>query len=125
LVKDIVTSLSLEERAERAGLSIIIENENRPRPTQGRVIALGSDPIVHDQLKIGDVVFFNPHAGHTVVLEDQEFRMLEFQEVTSVMEEDQSSVEAPTEHNPLTSQEPDPSATPFEQHESVTPPERV
>lgn len=120
LVKDIITTLSLEERAERAGLHVVIEQENRPRPTQGRVIALGSDPILHDNIKIGDVLFFNPHAGHEVVLEDQVFRMLEWIEITSVMSEEPQS-----ECTVSATQSPDQSEAQPVQHGSATPPEPV
>jgi len=81
LVEDIITSLSLEERAQRAGLEIVVENENRPLPTMGKVVALGSDPMVHEDYKEGDVVFFDKHAGREVILKGKSFRSLEIQEI--------------------------------------------
>lgn len=85
LVDPITTTLSLEERARLAGLEIVVEQENRPKPTQGRVIALGSDPLLQEEVKVGDIVFFGPYAGHDVVLEGVTFRQLEHQEVTGIM----------------------------------------
>lgn len=87
LVDPIVTTLSLEERARRAGLEIVVEQENRPRPTMGRVIAIGSDPLLREEVKVGDIVYFGPHAGHDVVLQDHTYRQIEHQEVTGIQSE--------------------------------------
>lgn len=88
LVDPIITTVSLEKRAELAGIEIVLEQDNVPKPTQGRVIALGSDPILQEEVKVGDVVFFNWHSGHEVWLEGKCFRQLEHQEVTGVLQED-------------------------------------
>lgn len=88
LVEPIITTLSLEERARNAGLEIVIEQDNQPRPTQGKVIALGSDPLLREEVKEGDVVFFHHHSGHNVTLAGKEYRQLEFQEVTGVLQPD-------------------------------------
>jgi co-chaperonin GroES (HSP10) len=89
LVHPIVTSLSLEERARAAGLEIVVENDNRPSPTMGRVVAVGSDPLLYEEVKLGDIVFFNRYAGHEVVLQNETFRQLEFNEITGVMQDEQ------------------------------------
>jgi chaperonin GroES len=91
LVEPIITTLSLEERAKNAGIEIVIEEDNRPRPTQGRVIALGSDPLLREEIKEGDVVFYAPYAGNEVTLEGKVFRQLEHQDVTGVMQEESAT----------------------------------
>ena len=88
LVEPIITTLSLEERAKNAGLEIVVEKDNIPAPTQGRVIALGSDPFLREQIKEGDVVFFGRYAGGDVILAGVSYRQLELSEVTGVMQED-------------------------------------
>lgn len=85
LVEPIITTLSLEKRAEAAGLEIVLESENKPRPTQGRVIALGSDPLLREEIKEGDVVFFHPYSGSEVTLAGVVYRQLEHVDVTGVM----------------------------------------
>lgn len=83
LVDPVTTTLSLEDRAKRAGIEIVIEHENRPMPTVGIVIAVGSDPMLQEEVKVGDYVFFARHAGHEVVLNGKVFRQLELQEITA------------------------------------------
>ena len=87
LVEPIITTLSLEERAAQAGLEIVVEHDNRPRPTQGRVIALGSDPLLREEIKEGDIVFFHPYDGSEVTLAGVTYRQLEHQMITGVMSE--------------------------------------
>ena len=97
LVDPIITTVSLEKRAELAGLEIVLEQENIPKPTQGRVIALGSDPLMHEEIKIGDTVFFSWHSGHDVVLDGKTFRQLEHQDITAVMQDDVKTSALPAE----------------------------
>jgi co-chaperonin GroES (HSP10) len=95
LVEPIITTLSLEERAAQAGLEIVVEHENRPRPTQGRVVALGSDPLLREEVKEGNIVFFHPYSGSEVTLVGKTYRQLEHTEVTGVMEEDVPTLSSP------------------------------
>lgn len=88
LVEPIITTLSLEERATQAGLEIVLENDNRPLPTQGKVIALGSDPLLREEIREGDIVFFEKYSGHDVTLAGRTYRQLLHQEVTGVMQEE-------------------------------------
>jgi co-chaperonin GroES (HSP10) len=85
IVEDIVTTLSLEARAAKVGLSIITDERNRPQPTQGKVIALGTDPMLREiGLTEGCVVSFDKLAGRRVWIEDVEYRSLELQEIIGV-----------------------------------------
>lgn len=84
LVEDIIQTLSLEERAARAGLEIVVESENKPKCTMGKIVALGSDPLAHEEYKVGDVVFFKWHSGTKITLQDREYRSLELQEIEGV-----------------------------------------
>jgi co-chaperonin GroES (HSP10) len=85
IVKDIVTTLSIEERGRKVGLTIVTAEENRPRSTMGTVIALGTDPFLRDNgLCEGCIVFFNALSGNRVTLEGEEYRSLELQEIIGV-----------------------------------------
>lgn len=83
LVKEIVSTLSIEERAKRAGLTAVVLDENRPKVTTGRVVALGTDPLVHEMFQLGDVVHFGVYAGLNVTIEGEEgYRSLTIHEIT-------------------------------------------
>lgn len=95
LVDPIITTVGLEERARMSGLSIVLENENVPAPTQGRVVAVGSDPLLQEEVKVADVVFFSRYAGHEVWLEGVCYRQLEHHEVTGVLQADAKTSSEP------------------------------
>jgi len=103
LVDPIITTVGLEERARMSGLEIVLEEDNVPPPTQGRVVALGSDPLLREEVHEGDIVFFNRHSGHEVWLEGKCFRQLEHNEVTGVLQPDATEQEeesvAPEQHS--------------------------
>lgn len=99
LVDDIVSELTLEQRASKIrgplcpnGIEIVVAQENRPRSTSGRIIAVGTDPFLWEDIKVqgvtrpryvvGDVVFFDWHAGTIQYIEGLEFRSLEAQAIT-------------------------------------------
>jgi co-chaperonin GroES (HSP10) len=85
LVEDIITTLSLEARGEKIGLAVITDERNRPRPTCGRIVALGSDPMLREEgLEVGQTVQFDKLAGRYVYLGGKEYRSLEYQEIIGV-----------------------------------------
>lgn len=89
IVKEIITTLSLEARGAKLNIKVITHDNNRPRSTQGRVIALGTDPFLRDNgLEEGCIVTFAPHAGIRIFIEDEEFRSLEFQELIMITTEE-------------------------------------
>lgn len=94
LVDPIITTVTLEERAKQAGLELVLEHENIPRPTQGRVIALGSDPFLHEQIKVGDIVMFHHLSGHDVTLTGITYRQLELTDITGVLQDDEPTTSA-------------------------------
>jgi co-chaperonin GroES (HSP10) len=92
LVEEIVTSLSLEERGKLSNLVIVVESDNRPPASMGYVRAIGNDPIFIDVgIKAGDVVHFAPRAGYEQWLEGKRYRMLEWQEITALEQEEPKS----------------------------------
>lgn len=84
LVKDIEPVDEVQARAKAAGLHMVTYEQNLPKPTEGIVLAVGSDPLVQEEVEVGDHVFFSKFAGHNVYEEGKEFRSLELQEITRV-----------------------------------------
>jgi len=85
LVEDIEPVDDLTERAKRAGLAVVVLEHNKPKPTTALVIALGKDPLVAENVHLGDTVFFHRHSGSFIQLEGRQLRSLELQEVISVL----------------------------------------
>lgn len=84
LVKDVQAVDEIAARAKAAGLAMVTYEQNVPKPTEGIVLAVGSDPLIQEEVQIGDHIFFSKFAGHNVYEEGQEFRSVELQEITRV-----------------------------------------
>lgn len=93
-------------RAAAAGLYAVILDENMPKATEGRVIAVGSDPLIQELVKVGDTVTFSKYAGTEQQVEGRTYRNLELREITAVIRPDESS--SPSEPTLQTEPEPEP-----------------
>ena len=80
-VEELEPEVSLVKRAQAAGLHAVVLEENLPKPTSGTVVAIGDDPLVQENYKLGDVVTFSKHAGTYQQVEGKEYRCLEDREV--------------------------------------------
>jgi co-chaperonin GroES (HSP10) len=88
LVKDEIPIDDVTARMEKAGLFSAVYDHNKPFPTTGIVVAVGSDPEVQRLIAVGDKVFFGKHCGIITRVDGEEYRSLEFHEISSVVKED-------------------------------------
>lgn len=90
LVKEDEVVDSVTARAKAVGLSIVIDESNRPRSTTGTIVMLGTDPMLIQEwkLQIGDRVSFGRLSGSYEFYSGEKFRMLEYQEITAVLNPD-------------------------------------
>lgn len=86
IVEELKSSLSLTERGKQSGLTVVAYDENLPQNTMGKILALGTDPLLHEVVKVGQVAFFSKSAGVKQYLEGRQFRILELQEILAVQE---------------------------------------
>lgn len=123
LVKDLEPELSVAKRAQRAGLFAVVLPENEPKPTSGTVVAVGSGTLIQEACAVGDKVLFSQHAGIGVQLEGEEYRMLEWREISLVIKPDEvaTSPQVPQVQPPSPEVPPPTSDTP--DHSQSSPPE--
>jgi len=87
MVTDIQPLDDVSARAEKAGIYAVVYDHNKPMPTMGKVVAVGSDPEVQRLIHVGDTVFFAKHGGINTIVNGVQYRTLEFHEITSVLME--------------------------------------
>jgi co-chaperonin GroES (HSP10) len=85
-------------RMTAAGLHAVVLDENVPRPTEGRVIAVGSDPMTQELIQINDVVSFSKYAGHELMVEGRTYRSLELREIIACIRPDPPTTTDLSEH---------------------------
>jgi co-chaperonin GroES (HSP10) len=93
LVTDLEPEASLVKRGQAAGLHVVVLEENAPKPTSGKVEAVGSDPLIQELIQVGDVVLFSKHAGLEVQIEGKSYRSLELREIAHVVKPDPTTPE--------------------------------
>lgn len=79
---------SVTARAAAAGLHAVVMEENKPRPTEGIVVAVGSDPMIQELVHVGDTVTFAWHAGYEQQVEGRTLRVLELRELLACIRPD-------------------------------------
>lgn len=79
----ITTTLTIEERAKRAGLHAVVIDKERPRQSFGIIVEISIDPIIEENFKVGMGIWFGPLSGQELPFEGKVFRSLEFQEIIS------------------------------------------
>lgn len=81
LVEQIEPVSDVEERARKAGLFVAVYDHNRPKPTEGIVVAVGTDPLLQEHIQVGDHVVFSKFSGSEVQIEGKTYRQLDFPEI--------------------------------------------
>jgi chaperonin GroES len=75
----------LVERVEEpttTASGIIIPDNAKEKPSRGKVLAIGSDV---EDVNVDDIVVFGKYAGTDLVLEDNEYLVLEVSDVLGVI----------------------------------------
>lgn len=90
-IKDrIVVQVSEAETQTKSG--IFIPDAATEKPSQGEVLAAGNGRVTKDgtvvsmDVKIGDRVLFNKHAGQSVKVNDKEYLILKEDDVMAIVE---------------------------------------
>ena len=83
-VIDIPPVVEEEERAKAAGLHIVIDKKNMPRPTSGVVIAVGPDPLIQELVREGDTVYFSKYCLEYIHVDGKAYHILALSDLKGV-----------------------------------------
>jgi len=75
----------LVERVEEVNTTasgIIIPDNAKEKPSQGKVLAIGNDV---EEVNVGDTVVFGKYAGTDLVLDDKEYLVMELSDILGVI----------------------------------------
>jgi chaperonin GroES len=85
--------IKLLEAETKTASGIVIPDSATEKPTQGEVLAVGTGFVGEDGrvvpmvIKAGDRVLFGQHAGQTVKLDNEEFRILREEDVMAIVKQ--------------------------------------
>ncbi|HUT83682.1 MAG: co-chaperone GroES [Proteobacteria bacterium] len=90
-LQDRIIVKRIEEEEKTKG-GIIIPDSAKEKPSQGKVIAVGSGKVTDDgkkipmEIKVGDRVLFGKYSGTEVKIEEEEHLILREDEVIGIVE---------------------------------------
>jgi len=70
------------EEVKTTASGIIIPDNAKEKPSQGKVLAVGSDV---EEVNVDDIVVFGKYAGTELALDDKEYLVLELSDVLGVI----------------------------------------
>ena len=73
-----------EEEVTTTASGIIIPDNAKEKPLQGKVLAVGPD-AEEEGIKEGDTVVFGKYAGNEIVLNDKEYLILNSDEILGIL----------------------------------------
>ena len=85
--------IKLLEAETKTASGIVIPDAATEKPSQGDVLAVGTGRIAEDGtivpmvIKSGDRVLFGQHAGQTVKVDNEEFRILREEDVMAIVKQ--------------------------------------
>ena len=85
--------IKMVEAETTTASGIVIPDSATEKPSQGDVLAVGTGKIAEDGtivpmvIKAGDRVLFGQHAGQTVKIEKEEFRILREEDVMAIVKQ--------------------------------------
>lgn len=85
--------IKMVEAETKTAAGIVIPDSATEKPSQGDVLAVGTGKIAPDGsvvpmvIQAGDRVLFGQHAGQTVKLDNEEFRILREEDVMAVIKQ--------------------------------------
>lgn len=90
IIRAIKTSLTIEEQYKRAGLIGVAAKKEEPRNSCGIIVAASIDPLIAENFKVGMLVWFPPLIGTNITFLGHVFRSLDFNDVLSTAEENET-----------------------------------
>jgi co-chaperonin GroES (HSP10) len=85
------TTMTIEERAKKSGLVVVMADKSKPKLTFGVIVRVSIDPVMEENFKVGQGVFFRGLDGTDQTVEGKTFRSFEFNEIQSTLEEEEYS----------------------------------
>ncbi len=73
-----------EEEVTTTASGIIIPDNAKEKPLQGKVLAVGPD-AEEEGIKVGDTVVFGKYAGNEIVLDNNEYLIVNSDEILGIL----------------------------------------
>ena len=76
---------AIEETEQKVG-NIIIPDTAKEKPRMGKVVAVGNDEDLKEQVKKGDTIIYSKYSGDEIKLDDKEYLIVQRGDILAVVD---------------------------------------
>ena len=76
---------SQEENEQKVGSIIIPDTATKEKPTMGKVVAVGTDEDLKENIKKGDTIIYSKYAGDEIKMDDKEYMIIQRSDILAIV----------------------------------------
>ena len=78
--------VEIVEEESKTSSGIIIPDTAKERPRVGKVVAVGTDEDLQEQVKVGDKILFAKYGGEEIEFDGHEYKIVQRSDILAVVE---------------------------------------
>lgn len=76
---------AFEEGEQKVGSIIIPDTATKEKPTMGKVVAVGTDTELKENIKKGDTIIYSKYAGDEIKVDGKEFLIIQRSDILAIV----------------------------------------
>lgn len=74
-----------EAGEQKVGSIIIPDTATKEKPTMGKVVAVGTDEDLKENIKAGDTIIYSKYAGDEIKVDDKEYMIIQRSDILAIV----------------------------------------
>ena len=74
-----------DDSEQKVGSIIIPDTATKEKPTMGKVVAVGTDEELKENVKKGDTIIYSKYAGDEIKVEDKEYMIIQRADILAIV----------------------------------------
>ncbi len=74
-----------DDGEQKVGSIIIPETATKEKPTMGKVVAVGTDEELKENIKKGDTIIYSKYAGDEIKIDDKEYMIIQRGDILAIV----------------------------------------
>ena len=74
-----------EDSEQKVGSIIIPDTATKEKPTMGKVVAVGTDEELKENIKKGDTIIYSKYAGDEIKVDDKEYMIIQRADILAIV----------------------------------------
>ena len=74
-----------DDGEQKVGSIIIPETATKEKPTMGKVVAVGTDEELKENVKKGDTIIYSKYAGDEIKVDDKEYMIIQRGDILAIV----------------------------------------